>query len=837
MTIPENLRVNLRVVNTAVPCWDPVFSWTLISDLPLIQQSEYRIRIRNAAEEKFTADTGFVESNRSAGIHIETWKNPLEPDTLYFWDVSLRDSLGDEYVSKEAAFITESAFFLRRPSGIWHPKDPDFCILRAPFECPRRKRYKILANITACSPEPSRQYVYNLYINGNFASLGPARYGKDAQGNTIVYYNCADITDLVESGGNTVAAIAYTSAERAFFCEIKAYYEDGTSETMINTAEPERWQTADASGIFRPAGSIGTGYYFAPAENFDAEAIEKLVWEYAEPACLPEGYSAQPYPAEPVKRFEIPAEECIVSDEKNLVFVDFGKEFIGGVRLEIDSPESAEITVRCGEELENGVVKYQMRTGNCYEEKWRLKKGQNKLENIGMKTLRYVEFLNLPAKPVRIWGSAIRQEFQEEASQFTSSSRLLNQLYDFTKYTIKATNQDLYVDSQSRERGAYEGDVLINLLSAYAVEDQYALARFSVSYLNTHRTWPAEYSLISVLMAWEDYLYTGDDALLRRDYQLLQSKIFAETFADFRGLYGRGILQAGNGNAVLVDWPHSERDGYAYDAAEYNTVLNCMTYKALCCLSKIARVLKKHDDAAQYFRRAEQMKASLISLLYNPEKGAFCDGLSAAHMPVPHFSQHASAFALYCGVYEDDAMRNALTAFLKTQGKIRMSVYGAFYLLEGLYAAGAGNYATELMLQEDVSEGARTWAYMLQNGATITTEAWNSKNKPNMTFSHPWGSAPASQIVRGLFGIRPLEPGFARFRICICSGPVQKASIVVPTVKGPIHVSFEKDGGVPPVTNMEITVPPNTEAELCTGERATEKIRLLSGTHHVRCRS
>lgn len=27
MTIPENLRVNLRVVNTAVPCWDPVFSW------------------------------------------------------------------------------------------------------------------------------------------------------------------------------------------------------------------------------------------------------------------------------------------------------------------------------------------------------------------------------------------------------------------------------------------------------------------------------------------------------------------------------------------------------------------------------------------------------------------------------------------------------------------------------------------------------------------------------------------------------------------------------------------------------------------------------------------
>jgi len=66
MTIPENLRVNLRVVNTAVPCWDPVFSWTLISDLPLIQQSEYRIRIRNAAEESNMKSRAACEMTRQA---------------------------------------------------------------------------------------------------------------------------------------------------------------------------------------------------------------------------------------------------------------------------------------------------------------------------------------------------------------------------------------------------------------------------------------------------------------------------------------------------------------------------------------------------------------------------------------------------------------------------------------------------------------------------------------------------------------------------------------------------------------------------------------------------
>ncbi len=832
MMKPENLKVNLRAENTAVPCRDPLFSWALVSDLPLIRQAEYRIVVRQAAEANCAADTGFLKSSRSAGVGIGCWEKRLLPDTLYFWNVILRDPLGEESASDAAAFITESAF-MKAPAGIWHPARPDFCLLRAPFrvpDLPDRKIYKILANVTACSPEPSRQYVYNLYVNGKFASLGPARYGKDARDRTIVYYNAIDITGFTEAGENLVSAVNDTRAEKAFFCEIRAYYEDGTSVSLLNTAQPQYWQAADAEAVFRPSASIGTGYYYAPAENLDAEAVSALCWEPAAPACLPEGYLVQPYPAESVKRYEIPAREIRAADGGTGMLLDFGKEFIGGVGLEIDAPEAAEITVRCGEELENGAVKYQMRTGNCYAETWRLRKGKNRLENSGMKTIRYVEFGGLPAAPLRVWGTAIRQEFDETASRFESSSPFLNRLYDFMKDTIKATNQDLFVDSQSRERGAYEGDVLINMLSAYAFEARYALARFSVRYLNTHRTWPAEYALVSILAAWEDYLYTGDASLLRSDYAILQGKLFAEEFADFGGLYGRGILQEGNTNAVLVDWPHTERDGYAYDAAEYNTVLNCMVYKALCCLAEIARVLEKPEDAAQYCLRAAQIKASLITLLYDAQTGAFCDGLRADHTPVRHFSQHATAFALYCGVYEGDAMRDALTAFLKTQGEIRMSVYGAFYLLEGLYAAGAGDYATELMLREDTAEGARTWAYMLASGATITTEAWNTANKPNMTFSHPWGSAPASQIVRGLFGIRPLEAGFARFRVRICPGPVRDASITVPTVKGPIRVSFWKKDGNPAGWEAEITVPPNTEAEVWMGAQ----IRIRSGTHRIR---
>lgn len=836
MIRPENMRVDLLKENLAVSCRQPAFSWAIASDRPFVIQEGYRILLMKYGSDVPVADTGYIKSSASAGITIDFSLRELEADTVYRWILTVQDTLGEQSEPCEAVFITESAFLRTAHAGLWHQKQPDFCALRASFDQPHGEIYKVLVRAAACSPEPSRQYVYNLYVNGTFVCLGPARYDKGAEENTVVYYNSADITGLLREKDNVVSAVCYTSAEKAFFCEITAYFTDGSISRIVDTSEQERWTAADFTEVFRPSNSIGTFYYFAPAENLDAGALDRICWTPAAAVQLP--YLLHPYPAEPVKRHRAEPEQ-IKELDPGVLFVDFGREFIGGLCLEIDAPEETEITVRCGEELENGRVKYRMRTGNVYEAVWKLKKGRNRLEELGMKTIRYAEFSGMPAVPAVISGTALYQEFDASASALQSDSPFLNRLYEFLKYSIMATNQDLYVDSQSRERCAYEGDVLINMLSAYAFSDDCALARFSASYLNTHRTWPAEYVLITLLLAREDYYYTGDAALLRKHYDLLKGKIFPYDTADVHGFYGRGILADGAANAVgtnavLVDWPQSERDGYAYDESEYNTVLNCMACRALLCLSEIAAAIGQTAEAEAYQQRAELLRHSLITYCYDPEKGAFYDGLDSAHVPVRHYSQHATAYALYCGIWEGDRMKHALTDFLKGQNEIRMSVYGAFFLLEGLYDAGAGDYATELMLREDASERTRSWASMLGNGATITTEAWNAVTKPNMTFSHPWGSAPASQIVRGLFGIRPLEPGFRRFSVRIQAGSLSGAAVRVPTVKGPIEVSFRKSGyGNYCVTEAEITVPPNTEAELDPGN-GKEIILLRSGAHRVR---
>ena len=77
----------------------------------------------------------------------------------------------------------------------------------------------------------------------------------------------------------------------------------------------------------------------------------------------------------------------------------------------------------------------------------------------------------------------------------------------------------IYVDGD-RERIPYEADALINQLCHYGVDREYSMARRSHEYLLNRPTWPTEWILQSVLIAWYDYMYTGDSrslkALLRR---------------------------------------------------------------------------------------------------------------------------------------------------------------------------------------------------------------------------------------------------------------------------------------------------------------------------------
>jgi alpha-L-rhamnosidase len=424
--------------------------------------------------------------------------------------------------------------------------------------------------------------------------------------------------------------------------------------------------------------------------------------------------------------------------------------------------------------------------------------------------------------------SAVRQvrvhyPFDDSASSFDSSDPVLNAVWDLCKYSIKATTFcGVYVDGD-RERIPYEGDTYINQLAHYCVDHEYALARYTHEYLVQHPTWPTEWQMHSVLIAWSDYMYTGDTSSLEAFYDDLCVKTLIDLARDdglistqsercTRELEERLHLYHpryifDHGLRDLVDWPpgsfteggQGERDGH--EMRPINTVVNAFHGRALVLMSRIAQVLGRAGDQRRFAVRADLVKAAINRLLFDRERGVYVDGGGSDHA-----SLHSNMFMLAFGLVPEDR-RQPVVSFCKSRG-MACSVYGAQFLLEALYENGEGQYALELL----TARHDRSWWNMIQVGSTITMEAWDLRYKNNLDWNHAWGAAPADIIPRYLLGIRPLTPGFGKVLIQPQPGSLEHASGTMPTIHGPVQVSLENHEGK--LFALRIDIPASVTAKV-----------------------
>ena len=852
---PRELRMNLRREPWDVPA-DPSawrFSWQMRDE-----QTAYRLLILRGAADKDVAplyDTGWIRSSRIAGVSLPENESPSPTPGLYSWQVQTRDRAGNVFLSEFQPFTVFDDAAWRMTHGLWTPVPdcvPEGCIpgiggfVRQSFFLTPSELSDMAyvpVSVTARSPEAARQYVCTLYVNGYPLLVAPPRYGCDPQGRSLLFIQTVDMRKYLQAGENVVAAVLACPGEepvRMFACRAVAFSRDGCARAILL---PQAWRGLDGTSALRPRHSIGTGYFTAYAQDIDGTVFP---FGFAEPgfddsgwhACidrgllsagLSEGQELVPAPAgcDPVSRYVCDAEPRLIRLEQGHYLVDLGQEIVGS--MELDVPDisdwytgadgAADVTLYMGEQISpepdaEGVrVRWCMNTGNRYRFAWRLVPGK-RFSITDMITFRFAELTGLPfdLTPAMLRGVAVRRAFRGELSRMECSNPQLLDLWRMACNTVEYTTQDLYVDSQSRERGPYEGDALINQLAAYSFERDYATARFSLEYLYAHRTWPAEYTIWITEAAYEDYMVTGDDSSLRRWYPVLREKTFSRFLDPDTGLLHSGNPGASGTDAILVDWPQSERDGYDM-AVLYNTVFNCVAVSGYRALAHIAAAVGRTDDSLDFSARAAALQESILKRLYDPQTGDFYDGLYRDGTRSAHVSQHTAAYALYAGVYRDGVMADHIARRLWERSlrpgagvsRIRMSVYGAYFLLMGLYRTGHGDMADSLLTDEDDRPGHRTFAYMLRRsvgnfpspfdgqpiGATLTTEAWNTDNKPNMTFSHPWGAAAAVAIVRGVFGVNPTLPGYAAYSVHPQASGLS-GELTLPTVRGAVRVRLPR---------------------------------------------
>jgi len=534
--------------------------------------------------------------------------------------------------------------------------------------------------------------------------------------------------------------------------------------------------------------------------------------------------------------------EQIRQTGKNAYFLNFGKAALSQLQLHLSSQQDDTIWIEVGEwtgktfsidknpgrnirylriplALEKGIHDYKI--------KWPENLKRDSRNPVMMPDyigeaypFRYVSIQNYKEKLTSesVQRKVVFYPFNSLASEFTSSDTVLNQVWDLCKYSIKATSFTGYYVDGDRERIPYEADALINQLSHYAVDAEYSMARRTMDYLLYHPTWPTEWSLQNVLIAWNDYLYTGDDLLIKKYYPELQKKLLMP-LAGPNGLISTrtnkqtdeflasiNMTKKFDGRRGLhdnVDWPQTgdyigdekefggETDGFVYQT--YNSVINAYYYRNLVLMKQIAAVSDKSNDVKFYQDKADAVYKSFQATFRNAQTGLIQDGDSSTHS-----SLHANMFALAFGLVRPND-REKVVSFIKSR-RMACSVYGAQFLLDALYEAKQGKYALELM----TSTAQRSWYNMIRSGSTVTMEAWDKVYKPNLDLSHAWGAAPANIIVRQLMGIQPLTPGFEHFQVKPQLGKLTFASLKTPTIKGTVIVRYSKNERH---DQMEIEIP------------------------------
>ena len=336
----------------------------------------------------------------------------------------------------------------------------------------------------------------------------------------------------------------------------------------------------------------------------------------------------------------------------------------------VSGPVGARVTIRLGELLTNGRINRSpggnvrfhedtVTLGESGKSSLRLtaKDTRRMPTDIGpVMPFRYIEVDGALTDDITVKRTVVTVPFNANASAFTSSDETLNRVWLLSKDTMEATSFcGVYVDGD-RERLPYEADAYINMLGHYCVDRSYTTARHTHELLMLEPTWPTEWILFSVLMAWQDYLHTGDIDSIKRHIKTIDAKSL-QALAGPDGLIStvnpvptKAILRSIFRNEPIrdiVDWPQGERDNV--ELMPVSTIINAFYLAALCDLSAMYEALGYDVKAAEVGQTFKRVYRTFQEKCFDPVLERYTDGVGTKHAGL-----HANMFPLAFGLVPDE---------------------------------------------------------------------------------------------------------------------------------------------------------------------------------------
>ena len=828
----------------------PRLGWILQSAQPNESETGYQVIVASssellAKEQGDLWDSGKVVSDESS--HVEYGGSSLISREACWWKVRVWDHAGVETAWSEPAHWEMG---LLKPED-WQAKWINASIIKpgepqtpSPVPPPYlRKDFSLTKSIAKARLYATALGLYQLHLNGQ--RVGDHIFAPDwTDYNKRVRYQVYDVTALVKSGDNTLAALVgdgwYSGhignggfqawgTVPALFAQLEVTYTDGSVERVITDAS---WKN-HASPILSSDFMLGENYDARmEIAGWDQPGLDVKDWsavtERTEAARALDGQVDQPV----TQTGEIHPKSVKEPKPGQWTF-DLGQNMVGFVRLKVTAPAGTKLTLRHAEMLNaDGTIYTKNLRGAPSIDTYICRGGgvETWQPHFTFHGFRYVELTGLPAAPPidAVTGIVVGTDIPH-TGDFSCSNPDVNQLQSNIQWGMRGNYLSVPTDCPQRDErmgwmgdaevfirtAAYNGDIaafftkwLVDVDDAQLADGQFTDVSPSPAGKGHGNGGVPAWGDAGVICPWTLYLMYGDKRILEQHLPAMTR------WVDW--------CQANSTNLIRDHVQHPNYGDWLAQGAKTPTDLLSTAFFAYSTslVAKAYRVTGNAAAADEYQKLFEQIKLAFDQRYVQPDghiqnatQTDYCMALKFNLLPDELRPKAAQYLADDVAAHHD----HLTTGFI-----------GVSYLLPGLCSEDKVDTAYRVFLQGTFP----SWLFSVKQGATTIWERWDGwtpgkgfQNPGMNSFNHySLGSCGEWMFdtVAGI-GVDPDQPGFKHIIIHPRpGGDLTAAEGSFDSIHGKISTKWTlKDG----MFSLQVSIPANTTAtvELPTTNLASVK--------------
>lgn len=671
-------------------------------------------------------------------------------------------------------------------------------------------------------------------VSGNYFDPGWTDYHKR------ILYQTFDVTGLVKEGENAISAllgngwycgnIATSGTDQygtdpALIARLEITYQDGTTQSVVTSSD---WTVYEDGPIVENDLLMGETYDATKeVPGWDLPGFDDSAWQNASEKTSEElgvgEFESQSAPS--VQHMMTLPAVAMTEPQPGVYIYDFGQNFAGAVRLDVQGEAGTTIRLRHGEILndvsgtgdgpEGTLFTANLRTAKATDY-YTLKgdeAGETYQPRFTFHGFRYVEVTGLDEPlPLDAVNGIVLYSAMEEAGSFESSDALINQLYSNTLWSQRSNFIVIPTDCPQRdERLGWTGDAQVFARTAtYNMKSD----SFYNNYLDIVREYQREdgaypstaplfwdghgangWGDAGVIIPWQMYQQYGDTGVIRENYDAMKAWI--------------AYLKANSTNLIRPDADYGD---WMSIVGTPSTITNTAYFAySTHLLAKMAEAIGQTEDAAYYYDLFEQIRAAWNNAFVKEDGSMTVDTQTAYIVGL--------AFELFPDELRETEAKLLVDNIRQNDYHLTTGFVGTSFLNTVLSQMGYHDVAYRLLQQESYP----SWLYPVTQGATTIWETWNSYSKDtgfssglgqNVSLNHYSYGAVCDWMYRYMLGIERDEsaPGYQRFILQPTpGGTLTYAKGHYDTPYGTIESAWDLTDNT---FTYEATVPANTTATL-----------------------